>query len=183
MTHRDFLKSTLIDMKDQNKTDKLIKVIRSISRIIFFVGGMGGMIVMTALILCDILMRSFFNRPIMSSYELVMFLMSIVVFASFGYAQSEKKTVRIELIVSLLPRKLQSLLEIITSFLSLGIVLLIAWRNVVRCMELHQEAIISPILHIPVYPFYGVAAFGFLSLSLVVLTDILESLGTWDKKE
>ena len=183
MRHRDSWKNILSNMKDQGKIYKSAKAIRSLSRIIFLVGGAGGMMVMTMLLLCDVLMRSFFNRPIMSSYELVMFLMSIIVFASFGYAQSEKKIVKIELVVSFLPRRFQIFLEIITSFLSLGIVLLIAWRSVVRCIELHQEAIISPILHMPVYPFYGVAAFGFLSLSLVIFMHILEYFEKWGEKE
>lgn len=170
-------------MKYRDKIHKSAKAIRRISRIIFLIGGAGGMIVMTLLILCDVGMRSFFNRPIMSSYELVMFLMSVIVFATLGYTQSEKKIVRIELVISLLPGKIQALLKIITSCLSLGIVLLIAWRNIVRCLELHQERIISPVLHMPVYPFYGVAAFGFLVLSLVILIDILESFETWGGKE
>ncbi|MDB9822287.1 TRAP transporter small permease [Deltaproteobacteria bacterium] len=172
-----------LDMKDHGKIHNSSKAIRRISRMIFLVGGAGGMTVMTLLILCDVGMRSFFNRPIMSSYEMVMFLMSVVVFASLGYTQSEKKVVRIELVVSLLPGKLQVLFEIITSFLSLGIVLLIAWRNVVRCMELRQEQVISPVLHLPVYPFYGVAAFGFLLLSSVIFMDILESFETFGEKE
>ena len=141
------------------------------------------MTLMTILILCDVAMRSFFNRPIMSSYELVMFLMSIVVFTSFGFAHSEKKIVKIEVVVSHLPSKLQNLFEIITSFLSLGIIVLIAWRSLVRCIELHQEGLISPILHIPIYPFYGIAALGFLLLASVIFVNILEYFRTGDKEE
>lgn len=170
-------------MKDQCDKHKSTKAIRSLSRMTFLVGGAGGMTVMTMLILCDVLMRSIFNRPIMSSYELVMFLMSVVVFSSFGYTQNENKIVKIELVVSRLPRGFQTLLEIVTSFLSLGIVLLITWRNIVRCMELYQEHIISPILHIPVYPFYGMAAFGFLLLSSVIFMRILESIEKWSERE
>jgi TRAP-type C4-dicarboxylate transport system permease small subunit len=170
-------------MKEKNKISKAAKAISGINQKVFLVGGAGGMTIMTLLILSDVVMRSFFNRPIMSSYELVMFLMSIVVFASFGHAQSEKKIVKIEVVVSLLPKKIQTLLDIITSFLSLCIILLIAWRNAIRCIELYHEAVFSPILHIPIYPFYGVAAFGFLSLSSVIFMDILESCESWGQKE
>jgi TRAP-type C4-dicarboxylate transport system permease small subunit len=117
----------------------------------------------------------------MSSYELVMFLMAVVVFTAISYTQSEKSIVKIELVVSRLPKKAQASLEIVTSFLSLGLVLLIAWRNVIRSIELRHEQIISPILHVPVYPFYLVVAFGFVLLSLVLLADILESWGSWPK--
>lgn len=141
------------------------------------------MVGMVLLILCDVGMRSLFNRPLMSSYELVMFLMVVVVFTALSYTQSEKSIVRIELVISRLPKKAQAFLEIITSFLSLGLVLLIAWRNVVRSIELRHEHIISPILHVPVYPFYLIVAFGLVLLSLVLLADILESFSRWPRGE
>jgi len=166
-------------MRNQAKLTALAIKIRRLSRSIFLVGGVGCMVGMVLLILYDVGMRSLFNRPLMSSYELVMFLMAIVVFTAISYTQSEKSIVKIELVVSRLPKKAQAFLEIVTSFLSLGLVLLIAWRNVVRSIELRHEQIISPILHMPVYPFYLVVAFGFVLLSLVLLVDILESWGSW----
>lgn len=141
------------------------------------------MVGMVLLILYDVGMRNLFNRPLMSSYELVMFLMVVVVFTALSYTQSEKSIVKIELVVSQLPKKAQAFLEIITSFLSLGLVLLVAWRNVVRSIELRHEHLISPILHVPVYPFYLVVAFGLVLVSLVLFVEILESLSRWRKGE
>jgi len=119
----------------------------------------------------------------MSSYELVMFLMVGVVFTALGYTESEGSIVKIELVVSRFPRKAQALIEMGTSFLSLGLVLLMAWRNVVRSLELRHEHIVSPILYVPVYPFYLVVAFGLFLLSLVLFVEILESLSRWRKGE
>ena len=141
------------------------------------------MVVMVLLILVDVGMRNLFNRPLMSTYELVMFLMVVVVFPALSYTQSEGNMVKIELVISRFPRKAQAFLEIGTSFLSLGLVLLMAWRNVVRSMELRQEHIVSPILYVPVYPFYLVVAFGMVLLSLVLFVEILESLSRWRKGE
>jgi TRAP-type C4-dicarboxylate transport system permease small subunit len=141
------------------------------------------MVVMVLLILVDVGMRNLFNRPLMSTYELVMFLMVVVVFPALSYTQSEGNMVKIELVISRFPRKAQAFLEIGTSFLSLGLVLLMAWRNVVRSMELRHEHIVSPILYVPVYPFYLVVAFGLVLLSLVLFVEILESLSRWRKGE
>lgn len=141
------------------------------------------MVVMVLLILVDVGMRNLFNRPLMSTYELVMFLMVVVVFPALSYTQSEGNMVKIELVISRFPRKAQAFLEIGISFLSLGLVLLMAWRNVVRSMELRHEHIVSPILYVPVYPFYLVVAFGLILLSLVLFVEILESLSRWRKGE
>jgi TRAP-type C4-dicarboxylate transport system permease small subunit len=170
-------------MRTQAKLANLATAIRRLCRRIFLIGGAGCMVVMVLLILYDVGMRSLFNRPLMSSYELVMFLMVVVVFTALAYTQSEGSIVKIELVVSRLPKKVQAVLEIVTSFLSLGLILLIAWRNVVRSIELRHEHLISPILHMPVYPFYLVVAFGLVLLSLVLFVEILESVGRWRKGE
>ncbi|NWF91615.1 MAG: TRAP transporter small permease [Syntrophaceae bacterium] len=137
------------------------------------------MLAMILLILYDVGMRNLFNKPLMSSYELVVFLMAIVVFTSLPYTQSERNIVKIELLVYRLPKKAQAFFEIATTLLSLGLFLLITWRNIVRSIELRHEHLTSPILYIPVYPFYLVVAFGSALISLVLFVEILESLNRW----
>jgi TRAP-type C4-dicarboxylate transport system permease small subunit len=147
------------------------------------IGGGGGMVAMALLILYDVGMRNLFNRPMMSSYELVMFLMVVVVFTALSYTQSEGKAVNIELVISKLPKKAQAFLKIGTSFLSLGLIVLIVWRSIVRSVELSHEHVMSPILSVPVYPFYLVVAFGCVLVALVLFVEILESLDRWQRRE
>ena len=170
-------------MENQSKLTALATGIRRLCRRTFLVVGVSCMVCMVLLILYDVGMRNLFNRPLMSSYELVMFLMVVVVFTALAYTQSEGSIVKIELLVSRMPKKVQAFFEMGTSFLSLGLILLIAWRNVVRSIELRHEHIISPILHVPVYPFYLVVAFGLALLSLVLSVEILESLSRWRRGE
>lgn len=166
-------------MRYQAKLPALALAIRRLCRKIFIVGGGGGMVVMVLLILCDVGMRNLVNRPLMSSYELVMFLMVVVVFTALAYTQSERSIVKIELVTSRLSKKAQAFLEMGTSILSLGLILLITWRNVVRGIELRHEHVLSPILGVPVYPFYLVVSFGLVLVSLVLFVEILESLTRW----
>jgi TRAP-type transport system small permease protein len=170
-------------MRNQTKLTALALAIRRLCRRIFLVGGAGGMVVMMLLILCDIGMRNLFNRPLMSGYELVMFLMVVVVFTALPYTQSEGSIVKIELVVSRLPKKAQAFLEMGTAILSLGLLLLIAWRNVVRGIELRQEHLVSPILGVPVYPFYLVVSFGLVLVCLALFVEILESSTRWLRGE
>lgn len=170
-------------MRNPLKLTVLAIAVRRLCRRIFLVGGVGCMLGMVLLILYDVGMRNLFNRPLMSSYELVMFLMVVVVFTALSYTQSEGSIVKIELMVSRLPKKVQAFFEMGTSLLSLGLFLLIAWRNVVRSIELHHEHLISPILHVPVYPFYLVVGFGTGLLSLVLFVEFLESMNRWRKGE
>jgi TRAP-type C4-dicarboxylate transport system permease small subunit len=128
------------------------------------------------LIVTDVGLRYLFNRPIMSTHELVMFTMAIVVFSALGYTASVDGHVRIDLVVSQLPKGTQRFFRGVTSLLSAGLFALIAQQNLVRVKTLRLEGLTSSILHVPVYPFYLFAAFGCALLSLVLLLDVLDSL-------
>ena len=128
------------------------------------------------LIVTDVILRYLVNRPIDGSHELVMFMMAIVVFTALSYTATVGGHVKIELVVSRLPKRAQEALGGVTSLLSLGLFALIAQQNFVRAKALRLEGLTSSILHVPVYPFYLFAAFGCALLCLVLLVDVLDSL-------
>jgi len=134
------------------------------------------------LITADIVLRFLFNHPIMSSHELVMFMMGISVFTTLSYTATQKGHVRIDLLISRFPERTQKILDNIMLILSAGLFALISQQTIVRATALHAEGLTSSILHIPVYPFYLFAAFGFGLLCLVVLVSIVASLMPTDEE-
>ena len=133
------------------------------------------MLALMFLLVADISLRKLFDRPILSAYEVVMFMMAIVVATALSYTAMEKGHIKIELVVSKLPKRTREILDGITSFLSLGLFALIAQQIIVRANGLRLEGLTSPILHLPVYPFYLVVALGFILLCLVLLVHALNS--------
>lgn len=158
------------------KTHALRRLIHGCSRVVYIIGGAGGMLGLTFLIVADICLRYLFNRPIVSSNELVMFLMAVVVFSALSYTETLDGHVRIDLVISRFPQGAQSALRVVTSILSLCLFALITQQNVVRAKALQIEGLRSPILHVPVYPFYLFVAFGCALLCLVLLINVLFSL-------
>jgi TRAP-type C4-dicarboxylate transport system permease small subunit len=154
----------------------LRRKIHGFSRTVYIIGGAGGMLALMFLISADVCLRYLFNSPIVSSNELVMFLMAVVVFSALSYTETVDGHVRIDLVISRLPQRAQSALRVITSILSLALFALIAQQNIVRAKALQIEGLRSPILHLPVYPFYLFAAFGCALLCVVLLIDVLVSL-------
>ncbi|UCH07118.1 MAG: TRAP transporter small permease [Deltaproteobacteria bacterium] len=134
------------------------------------------MVALMFLIVADVCLRYLFNSPIASSNELVMFLMAVVVFSALSYTETADGHVIIDLVVSRLPRTAQNALRGVMSILSLGLFALIAQQNIVRAKALQIEGLRSPILHVPVYPFYLFAAFGCALLCVVLLRHVLVSL-------
>jgi TRAP-type C4-dicarboxylate transport system permease small subunit len=160
----------------------LRRKIHGFSRLVYTIGGAGGMIGLTFLIVADVCLRYLFNHPIVSSNELVMFMMAIVVFSALSYTETLDGHVRIDLVISSLPRRVQGALRGLTSILSLVLFALIAQQNIVRAKSLRIEGLTSPILHVPVYPFYLFVAFGCALLCLVLLVNIVASLMPTDEE-
>jgi len=154
----------------------LRRIIHRCSRVVYIIGGAGGMVALMLLIVADVCLRYLFNSPIASSNELVMFLMAVVVFSALSYTETVDGHVIIDLVVSRLPRRAKTALRAITSIISLALFALIAQQNIVRAKALQAEGLTSSILHVPVYPFYLFAAFGCALLCVVLLIHVLVSL-------
>jgi TRAP-type C4-dicarboxylate transport system permease small subunit len=154
----------------------LRRIIHGFSKVIFVICGAGCMLGLMFLIVTDVGLRYLLNRPIVSSYELIMFMMVVVVFSALSYTATEDGHVTVDLVVSRLPKGVQRFLKVLTSLLSVGLFALMAQQSIVRANALRLEGLISQILHIPVYPFYFFTAFGCALLSLVLLLNILDFL-------
>jgi TRAP-type C4-dicarboxylate transport system permease small subunit len=154
----------------------LRRIIHRCSRVVYIIGGAGGMVALMFLIVADVCLRYLFNRPIASSNELVMFLMAVVVFSALSYTETANGHVIIDLVVSRFSSGVKTVVRGVMSILSLALFALIAQQNIVRAKALQIEGLRSPILHVPVYPFYLFVAFGCALLCVVLLIHLLVSL-------
>jgi len=137
----------------------IVKRLGSFNVMLAYVGGyvLFGMMILTV---CDVTGRYIFNLPITGAYEISEAMMVTVVFFFIGYAQAKKAHVAVDLIVNVLPGKLKIVIEIITQLLSFLMILLIAGMSIVRWHELLKINEHTPILGIPVSPFFLILATG-----------------------
>ena len=159
------------------------RVINPISRWVHS-AGTGILALMMFLTATDVSLRYLFNRPILGSYELVEYMMAILVAFTIAYCALERGHVNIELLISRLPQRAQSVVNSFTGLISLGLFSLIAWRSFLQARILYFAGSTSSALHIPQFPFVIITSVGFGLLSLVVLIQFLESLsqaaGKWN---
>ncbi|MFC1580724.1 TRAP transporter large permease subunit [Thermodesulfobacteriota bacterium] len=161
---------------------ELIKTARGIEKVvnpISVVMDSAGRIVlalMVALITGDVILRYFFNRPIKGSYELVEFMLILLVFLGLAYTQTKKGHVSISLFTAKMSPGRISVLHSATYLLCLGIFSIISWRCVLQAQVLRSNETASGVLFIPNYPFMWVVVLGSVLLTLVFLKDFIESL-------
>ena len=149
-------------------THPIVSVLKSIA--------MGILALMMLLTAMDVIFRYMFNRPITGSYELIEFMMAILVSFGIAYCALEGGHVSVDLVVARFPKKTQAIIETITSFLSLGLFILITWQNVLYIKENFHSKLESAVLFIPVYPFIVVVAIGFAVLCMVFLINLFRYL-------
>jgi TRAP-type C4-dicarboxylate transport system permease small subunit len=155
--------------------DRLNKINRPIVHFLknIAMGILASMMFLTA---TDVILRYLFNRPLTGAYELIEFMMSILVSFGIAYCAIEGGHVSVDLVVSLFSKRTQAIIGSITSLLSAGLFLLITWQNVLYIGENFHSRLESAVLLIPVYPFIGAVAIGSAALCLVLLMDFFHHL-------
>jgi TRAP-type C4-dicarboxylate transport system permease small subunit len=115
----------------------------------------------------DVIGRAAWARPIPGIVELSSYALDVFILLGLAYTQQVKGHVRVSMLTSRMPPRVQIFLDIFVALLSLFIIALLAWQGFVVGFE---ETAVSDMLRIAQRPFkllVGVAAF-LLCLELVV---------------
>ncbi len=157
------------------------RVISRISRVANGAGA-GVLVVMMLLIVIDVLLRYFLNRPLKGVFELIEFMVAIVVCLGMAYTGVQKGHVAVELVVSRFSPRVQALIDSFNYLVSTILFLLISWKSVVYAKVLWVSGLTSAILYVPVYPFVFVLGLCSGLLGLVFLLHFIDSISRMIRK-
>ena len=132
--------------------------------------------ILTLVVAADAAGRYLFNRPIPGSLEITELMMVFIVFLAFAYVDSKDGHVRVDLVISRLPRKVQPYIDCLDTVISLGIMAIIAWQSVLYSLELRQSGNVSAYWGIPISPFLWIVAFGCLLFCFQLILRILRAV-------
>lgn len=153
-----------IFLKTLDKCSDLFKVIGGIS--------ITAMMVLTVF---DVVGR-FFKHPIFGSIEIIGFLAAITVAAALPYTHKMEGHVGVELLVRLLPRKIQTGIKIVTQSLTLFLFSIISWQMFLYAKELDKTGEVSMNLGFPIHYLVYLIACGLVVFSLTIIETIIENL-------
>lgn len=137
------------------------------------IAGVCLILIMVLLIVTDILSRLLFNIALQGSYEVVEYIMGLVIVFALGYTQVKNGHISVTTMIELLPQKLQSLAGRLVNLVGLLMFGLITWQTFEKAGMEVKAGTTSAVLYIPKYPFMYACAFGFAVLTLVYLMQIL----------
>jgi len=112
--------------------------------------GCVAIVAMMTLTVFDVVGR-FFKYPIFGAIEIIGFLAAIIVAAALPYTHKVEGHVGVEILVRLLPPKMQIALKIITQGLTLFLFSLITWQMFLYAMELDKTGEVSMNLQFPIH--------------------------------
>ena len=124
--------------------------------------------VMMALTAADVVCRYFFNAPISGAFEIVQYLMAIVVFTGLPVTTASDGHLAVSLIPRTMGGRIGRLHRIFVRLLSSVALLLIAWRMTVQAQILDGSQAISGYLQLPLAPIAAVMAF-FAFLAFLII--------------
>ena len=124
----------------------------------------------------DVCMRYLFNSPLTGSFELVEFMMVLLIPFSIVYCASENSHVQVDIIVERFPKGIRSFFMFTANLLSLILFLLITWQTVIYVIEEYDSKLTSAVLYIPVFPFIGALALAFAILSSLLIAELMNFL-------
>ena len=149
--------------------------LNSVRRLCGFINVIAGIAItfMMGLTVLDVILRSF-RRPIIGTYELVAFSGAVVIGFAIPLTSWMRGHIFVDFFTGKLPKAAQTIFNVITRCLGIGLFSLIGWNLVKVGMDLHQSGEVSLTLQMPFYPIaYGVAVACFVQC-LVLLADLVK---------
>ncbi len=137
---------------------------------------------MMALTCVDVFLRYFFRKPIPGTYEIVALLGAVAVSFAMAHTLAEKGHVAVSLVVQILPKRIQGIVESIISIFGIILFAIIAWQSILYGVDCQRSGEVSMTLQLPFYPIiYGVA-FGAGVVCLVLLVDLANAIAKMKEK-
>ena len=122
------------------------------------------------LICIDVVGRYILNSPLDITIELGEFAMIAIVYPAIAYAQFNKQHVRVELLISRLSKKTQTVLGIFTDALGICLWGLITWQGVVSVIRAWRYYLTTEgLVPLPLYPVQSLIPIGSALLGIQIL--------------
>ncbi len=139
------------------------------------------LVMVMVVIVSNILMRAWW-KPLPGSYELVEVLGAVILSMGAAYCAIARGHVTVSLFVDKLSRKMQAIVDIVTSLISFVFISAIGWGLLKYAKMTYNRGLETSTLSIPLYPVYFLVAAGLIMLALTAMLELIKSISTFISK-
>ena len=152
----------------------LNKLSEALNKILLVLGG----ITVLALMLMatgNVVLR-IFHMPFRGTYEIVGFLGAVVIAFALGYTQKRKDHIVVDILTEKFSKRTNRILNAINYLVTMLFFGIVSWQVLIWGFKIWREGELSETLKVIFYPFVLCVGAGFAVLTLVLLTDLLQSV-------
>lgn len=140
-------------------------------------------IVAVMIIVCvNVLARSLLGVPLKGTVDIVSLLGVLVIAGAISYTQVLKGHIRITLFKDMLPNPARIILAVLVDLIGVIMFSIISWQTILFAIGTYEIGELSEVLKIPVTPFAFVVSAGCISITLVLLVDLINLITRGKKK-
>jgi TRAP-type C4-dicarboxylate transport system permease small subunit len=128
----------------------------------FFSGSL--LLALMVMTVIDVIMRRFFNSPLLGSFELTQLSLSMIVLTGFAYANDFKEHVVIDFIYDKTPRgfkRICAMLTVLLTILMTAVMCFVVFRQGIRLIDTGEITFSLRLPRYPVAMIGGIAFFGY----------------------
>jgi TRAP-type C4-dicarboxylate transport system permease small subunit len=136
----------------------------------------GGCLLGMMFVTCADVVGRFFLHPILGSVEIVTFMATLAVAMALPYTHQVKGHIGVEILVRRLSWRTQTIIDLCTGILTLGLFALGAWRMAIYANTIRKSGEYSANLRVPEYLVISLVGFSCLIFVLIIVLDLLQTI-------
>lgn len=149
----------------------VLEGVRRTARVLHGIGGIS-LVLLMFLTVTDVVLRAF-GRPVPGTYELVGFAGALAIGCALPFTSWIGGHVHVDSLICRLPTAGQTILQVITRLLGMGLFVLLGWNLVRFGLDLRASGEVSPTLELRFYPVaFGLAAACFLQVVVLAAANL-----------
>lgn len=137
---------------------------------------MGGAAFLMVYMTLDVVLRQLFNSPIKGGYEISTLVMSVMIFTSWSYTQTEHKHIHVTMFLRMMPQIPRFICFGITSVLSTVVLGFATYAAFLQTIHFFNKGTSTGMLLIPQWPFVLIECISLAFFTLVLFRDSLKSI-------
>jgi TRAP-type C4-dicarboxylate transport system permease small subunit len=138
---------------------------------------MVGLSLIAGLTFLDVCLRYILNKPILGVYDITRVMLIATVACAFGYTQMIRGNMAIDLLLLKLKQRYRAIVGIVHDLIALTLFLVITWQAFRHGNALRVTGDATETVLIPFYPFVFLIAFNMGVVCLILVLQLVKSLG------
>jgi len=161
--------------------DTYEKIVHFLATATFYVT-MFGLSVIAGLTFLDVCLRYILNKPILGVYDVTRVMLIATVACAFGYTQLIRGNMAIDLLLLKLGQRHRAIVDNVYDAIALCLFSVITWQAFKQGNALRMTGDATETVLIPYYPFVYLIAFNMGLVCLILILQLVKSLGEVVKK-